>query len=303
VHSDGVRDPGRMLRDAADAGLDFLVSTEHNTNAANREPWPGGPGDPLVIAGEEVTTRHGHWLAIGLPDDGWVDWRYGPRDRVFARHADRVRAWGGLVVAAHPAVPVPSIGWEYGYRDVDAIEVWNGSWSLDDEASLYLWDRLLRRGRRVVAVGGSDAHSLAQRVGSPQTVVRAAELDTPALLGGLRRGRVYLAESAAVSLTVDADGAGPGDEAPVPVTVCAQVSGAPGTTLVLRTASGTVATAAVGPGGSQVLSGVIRDPAARYVRAEVRRRGGSLRGRMVALSNPVWLSPPTLPRPRRPVAA
>ncbi len=57
-----------------------------------------------MVAGEEVTTRHGHWLAVGLPPRGWVDWRYGPRDGVFERYADEVRAGGGLVVAAHPAV-------------------------------------------------------------------------------------------------------------------------------------------------------------------------------------------------------
>ena len=66
---------------ATSAGLDFIVSTDHNTSAANRA-WAATKNDGLeVIAGEEVTTRHGHWLAIALPPGGWVDWRYTPRLR------------------------------------------------------------------------------------------------------------------------------------------------------------------------------------------------------------------------------
>ena len=90
----------RWPRAATSAGLDFIVSTDHNTSSANRA-WAATTDDGLeVIAGEEVTTRHGHWLAIALPSGGWIDWRYAPRDGVFATYAARVRADGGLVVAA-----------------------------------------------------------------------------------------------------------------------------------------------------------------------------------------------------------
>src|ERR1700722_11812716 len=36
VHSDGERDPDELAAAARASGLDFIVSTEHNTNAANR---------------------------------------------------------------------------------------------------------------------------------------------------------------------------------------------------------------------------------------------------------------------------
>jgi len=89
-----------MAAAATSAGLDFIVSTDHNTNSANRA-WAATKNDGLeVIAGEEVTTRHGHWLAIALPPGGWVDWRYTPRNGVFATYAKRVRADGGLVVGS-----------------------------------------------------------------------------------------------------------------------------------------------------------------------------------------------------------
>ena len=298
VYSDGERHPGELVSDAQAGGLDFIVSTEHNTNAANRV-WPMcRTGSLLVIPGEEVTTRHGHWLAVGLPGRAWVDWRYGPRDRVFPRFAAEVREAGGLVVAAHPAVPLPGSAWEFGFADVQALEVWNGRWNVDDELSLRIWQRLLRRGRRVVAVGGSDSHGRHQRVGSPQTAVHAHELSVPAIVDGLRRGRSYVVRSSGVAceLTASCAGggahaAGPGQTLRVPpqtaVTVTAVISGAPGTNAVLVTAAGRAGRAAVTSGRARLQWEL--NASARFVRLEVREAQRGRPGAMIALTNPVWL--------------
>jgi hypothetical protein len=296
VHSDGQREPEEMATAARASGLDFIVSTEHNTNSANRV-WPAcRTGGLLVIPGEEVTTRHGHWLAVGLAPHAWVDWRYGPSDGVFPRFAAQVRDDGGLVVAAHPSVPLPGSAWEFGFDDVDALEVWNGRWNLDDELSLRIWQRLLRRGRRIVAVGGSDSHAEHQQVGSPQTVVHAEGLSTPAIVDGLRCGRSYLARSCdvALELTASCDGgvAGPGQTLRVPpgasATVTAVISGAPGTTVVLITAEGRVRHATVGP--SARLQWELDAASARFVRLEVREAQRRPLGAMIALTNPVWFA-------------
>jgi hypothetical protein len=59
VHSDGRRQITEMAEAATTADLDFIVSTDHNTNSANRA-WAATPHQSLaVVAGEEVTTRHG----------------------------------------------------------------------------------------------------------------------------------------------------------------------------------------------------------------------------------------------------
>ena len=303
VHSDGRYRPNELLSTARTAGLDFVVSTEHNTTSANRA-WAACRTDGLlVIAGEEVTTRHGHWLAIGLPPRGWVDWRYGPRDDVFAKCAAQVRNDGGMVVAAHPAVPLPGSAWEFGFRDMDAVEVWNGKWNLDDEVSLQIWHRLLRRGRHIAAVGGSDSHGAHQRVGMPQTVVHAAELSTPAVIEGLRSGRSYIAESSGVKLELtvtcsvgdDTLTAGPGQALvvppTVPVTVSAAVSGAPGTSLALITAAGCASRVAIGDSGAGQLKWTGAGAQALFARAEVRRPARGRLPSMVGLTNPVWLAP------------
>ena len=296
VHSDGERDPDELAAAARASGLDFIVSTEHNTNAANRV-WPAcRTGGLLVVPGEEVTTRHGHWLAVGLSPRAWVDWRYGPSDGVFPRFAAQDRDDGGLVVAAHPSVPLPGSAWEFGFDHVDALEVWNGRWNLDDELSLRIWQRLLRQDRRVVAVGGSDSHGEHQPVGAPQTVVHADGLSTPAIVNGLRCGRSYLARSCdvALELTASSDGgaAGPGQTLRVSpggsATVTAVISGAPGTNVVLITAAGPVRQATVGP--SARLQWELDAASARFVRLEVREAQRRPLGAMVALTNPVWFA-------------
>jgi hypothetical protein len=299
VHSDGERDPSELVSAAHAGGLDFIVSTEHNTNSANRG-WPAcRTGSPLVIPGEEVTTRHGHWLAVGLSAGAWVDWRYGPRDGVFGRFAAEVRQAGGLVVAAHPAAPLPGSAWEFGFADVDALEVWNGRWNVDDELSLRIWQRLLRQGRRVVAVGGSDSHAERQLVGAPQTVVHAAELSVPAIIDGLRRGRSYIVGSRDVACELTAscpsggEVAGPGQQLAVPpdsaVTVTAVISGAPGTTAALITAAGCAGRAPVASGRTR-LHWDLDAASARFARLEVRDGRRGRLGALVALTNPVWLT-------------
>ena len=297
VHSDGQRRIEEMAEAATMAGLDFIVSTEHNTNSANRAWAASDSGQLEVVAGEEVTTRHGHWLAVGLPPDGWVDWRYAPRDGVFTGYAAQVRAGGGMVVAAHPSVPLPGCAWEFGYRDVDAMEIWNGLWNVDDELSLRIWHQLLRQGRRIAAVGGSDSHVRDQPVGRPQTVVYADELSTQSLVDGLRKGRCYLTESSAVTLALGAsrDGGtaamGPGETLAAPhgadVTVTAEVSGAPDTSIAVVTDGGCVGRVKTDTSGTGTLTWTTSAGKARFTRVEVRRRARF--PSMVALSNPVWL--------------
>jgi hypothetical protein len=300
VHSDGRLETGDVAAAAKSAGLDFIVSTDHNTNSANREWATSVTDELLVVPGEEVTTRHGHWLAVALPPEGWVDWRYAPRDGVFGQYAAEVKSQGGLVAAAHPSVPLPGSAWEFGYRDVDAMEVWNGVWNLDDELSLRTWLRLLRNGRRIVAVGSSDSHGPHQPIGRPHTVVHADDLSPYCLVDALRRGRCYIAESSAVTVALtascgdDTTAAGPGETLLAPsdttVTVTATVAGAPDTTVAILTDAGCVARAKIDAGGVGSLRWISTPGEARFALVEVRNNNRARLWSMVALTNPVWLN-------------
>ncbi|PBC75369.1 hypothetical protein BX265_0023 [Streptomyces sp. TLI_235] len=214
VHSDGRRQPAEVAAGARAAGLDFIVSTDHNTSSSHGVWGPLAGPDLLVVAGEEVTTRNGHWLALGLPPGQWIDWRYRARDGAHRRFAGQVRQAGGLVVPAHPHCPYIGCPWKFGYEDADAVEVWNGPWTYDDESAVDGWDARLAEGARrgdptwLPAIGNSDAHSEPQVIGSPHTVVLADDLTRHHILAGLRAGRSWIAESAAVGLEFTAAGGG-----------------------------------------------------------------------------------------------
>jgi hypothetical protein len=298
VHSDGRRTPAELAAAARAAGLDFLVSTEHNTSSASLQWGEHAGEDLLIVNGEEVTTRSGHWPAWGLPAGTWIDWRYRAEDpRGFRRFADQVHDAGGLVVAAHPFAPCFACSWEFSYELADVVEVWNGPWTPDDEAAVTAWDSLLRGGRFVPAVGNSDAHNPDQVVALPHNVVLADGLRPRRLLDGFRAGRNWIAESSAVSLSYTAtDGertAGIGDRLRVDtgteVTFEVTVGGVPGTSVRLLNQNGPQWSQPVDATGSATVAWKTQSRYSKWVRAEVRRPAGAAEA-MVALTNPIFLA-------------
>jgi hypothetical protein len=300
VHSDGRRTPPELVAAARAAGLDFIVSTEHNTPSASLQ-WGDHAGDDLLIVnGEEVTTRTGHWPAWHLPAGTWIDWRYRAEDRDQLRRfvADVHRA-GGLVVAAHPFAPCFGCSWEYGFEHADLVEVWNGPWTADDEAAVISWDGLLRSGRFVPAVGNSDAHNPDQVVALPHNVVLADGLRPARLMAGFAAGRNWIAESTAVGLDFtlsDGSGqAGIGGRLPVdtgtPVTATVTVTGVPGTTVRFLNQNGPQWTQQVDASGTATATWTTQSRYSAWVRAEVRRPvpTATTPDTMVALTNPIFL--------------
>jgi hypothetical protein len=303
VHSDGRRLPAEVAVGARAAKLDFIVSTDHNTSSA-AGVWGefAGP-DLLIIDGEEITTRNGHYTALGLPAGTWIDWRYRAADGGLARFVQQIHRAGGLAVAAHPLATCVACGWKFGFAGLDAVEVWNGPWTLDDEAVIANWDNLLvagaRSGNWIPAVGDSDAHSEPQVIGLPHNVVYADDLDRRSILAGVRSGRVWIAESATVDLSLTASGrtrkAGIGQRLEVPddelVTIQLTVDGTPGATVRLITDQGVRMTMPLPPTGQGIVTWVTTARNSRYVRAEVRRPQPTptTSDTMVALTNPIFL--------------
>ncbi|WP_267244078.1 CehA/McbA family metallohydrolase [Streptomyces sp. PR69] len=308
VFSDGKRTPEEVAAGARAAGLDFINTSEHNTHAAHGA-WEGLWGDDLLIlTGEEVTTRNGHALALGTDPGVFVDWRYRARDNRFGHIARGIRRAGGLVVPAHPHAACIGCGWKFGFGEADAVEVWNGPYTPDDEVALAAWDSTLAaaaRSRRawLPAMGSSDAHREPQAIGVPQTVVLADELSRGAILAGIRAGRSYVAESCGVSLAFSAAGgrgrhAGIGERLRVaddtPVTVRLDVTGAPGCTAAFVTDQGTLHTEALPASGTGTVEWTATPQYATYVRAEVRHAPVTpgvpgLPGPLAAMTNPVFL--------------
>jgi hypothetical protein len=319
VHSDGKRLPGEVAAGARAAGLDFIVSTDHNTPASHGVWGEYAGPDLLIVPGEEVTTRNGHWLALGLPPGEWIDWRYRSRDDVFKRFARQVRRGGGLVVPAHMYCAYVASQWKFGFDDADATEVWTGPWTYDDEHAVSTWDQKLgeavRTGTRwLPAMGNSDAHSDPQVIGLPHNVVRADGLATDAIMEGIRAGHSWIAESASVKLDFTATGnggqAGIGETlkvpADAPVDVRLDVRGVPHGTVRIITDEGQMHQESLDASGTGTVMWRTTASLASYVRAEVRHpmadgspgQGNTmgealLFGPMAALTNPVFLTATT----------
>ncbi|MGW5545072.1 CehA/McbA family metallohydrolase [Streptomyces sp. NPDC003998] len=322
VYSDGKRLPSEVAAGARAAGLDFIVSTDHNTPASHGVWGEYAGSDLLIITGEEVTTRNGHWLALGLPPGEWIDWRYRSRDDAFGRFARQVRRGGGLVVPAHMYCAYVACQWKFGFDDADATEVWTGPWTYDDEHAVSTWDQKLgeavRTGKRwLPAMGNSDAHSNPQVIGLPHNVVYADDLATDSIMDGIRAGRNWIAESPSVKLTFTASGhgvqAGIGEKltvpADAPVDVRLDVQGVPHGTVRFITDEGQMHQESVDASGAGTVVWRTTASLAAYVRAEVRHpmadgspgQGNTmgdalLFGPMAALTNPIFLTATSAPR-------
>ncbi|MEV8041649.1 CehA/McbA family metallohydrolase [Arthrobacter sp. NPDC080082] len=315
VYSDGKRTPGEVAAGARAGRLDFMISTDHNTPASHGAWGPLAGNDLLILTGEEVTTRNGHYLALGLEPGDWIDWRYRARDKGFEQEAQHIHASGGLVVPAHPYCPYVACRWKFGYDDADAVEVWTGPWTADDEYAINTWDSMLAQsartgGRWLPAMGNSDAHSAPQVIGFPHNVVYAKALSRDGVLEGIRNGRSWIAESADITVdfgvAVGGRTAGVGERiAAAPdarVTVTAKVSGVANGVVRFITDEGQTQQFALPASGMGTCTWLTTPQLAAYIRVEVRHplpdgtasngtaMGTTLQlGPMAALTNPVFL--------------
>jgi hypothetical protein len=192
---------------AARRGLDFIAITDHNAMSqydAMRELQPYFD-KVLLIPGREITTFQGHLNFLGTTD--FLDFRLGsagvPTVNDLLRNA---RKLGALVSINHPRDPSGEIcmgcGWTPNpppdMKLLDAIEAVNGGSEMPAFSGIPFWEHQLDLGYRLTAIGGSDNHRPMRpldklgSVGSPTTVVYAANLSTPAILAGIRSGRVFI---------------------------------------------------------------------------------------------------------------
>jgi len=279
-YSDGDSWPAEMLHAASEAGLDFLGVTDHNNVAHQAEYGPGGGAWPIVIPGVEVTTYGGHWNAWGT--DRWWEFRE-PSGPAVERAMRAAAEAGALVSVNHPKPFGPA--WEYDtVGAAHAVEVWNGPWSGLNSLALEFWERRLRAGQRLTAVGGSDMHMLraadpdmrhSRGLGGPTTWVEAgAQPDVAAILGGMHASRTFVSASpAGPQLYLDR----------VEDELAVEVRGGQGSALVLI-GDGRVVEATAVLSDEQTTTFAV--PPTAYVRAQL----VSSTGEVTALTSPIWLA-------------
>lgn len=201
-YSDGDSWPGELRAAAARAGLDVLGLTDHNS--AHVGPHPGDGHHPFILHGVEITTYGGHWNVWGT--DTWHEFRRPIREATAAAMRAAANA-GSIVSLNHPRPFGPP--WSYG-DDLahHTVEVWNGPWDRLNWIALAYWEQQLRRGRRLVPVGGSDTHYLAPadpaaadplprpKLGEPTTWLQVnGEITAAGLLDALRHGRCFISHA------------------------------------------------------------------------------------------------------------
>jgi predicted metal-dependent phosphoesterase TrpH len=185
--ADGVADPEEMVQVARDRGLHGFAITDHNTCACvdyflqhglMRED--GLPVDNfLIIPGQEITTRAGHLLALGvrIPDLKGID----PADAVKIIHDQ-----GGIAVPPHPydyfragirEAVLDSIQW-------DALEVFNAATTLR-RCNHKAYEYALAK--KLPMTAGSDAHH-AEMIGVAYTILEVHEFSVQGVLQAIRKG-------------------------------------------------------------------------------------------------------------------
>jgi hypothetical protein len=236
THSDGSGTVPQIARAAKRAGIDVVLLTDHDTLAARRQGEERWYDDVLVLVGEEVSPAdRDHFLAFGI-------------DKEINRHltgpeiCEAVHHAGGFGFGAHPfsrgseRFKRPAIA--FGDRTcLDGVELWS---FLNDtgerlrgirdvarmiltpqraiggppEDNLREWDQLCQA-RRVVAIGGLDAHQFGIRLAGrvpirlmgyarafkqlhthvlvDEPLSRDLERDRARVYEALREGRCYIA--------------------------------------------------------------------------------------------------------------
>ncbi|MEX1253718.1 MAG: CehA/McbA family metallohydrolase [Dehalococcoidia bacterium] len=306
-HSDGYNSIDEYATAAGRRGLDFLAITDHNTCSHFEEIAARPLRDGLLlIPGEEVTTFWGHANVWGL--GRWTDFRVSD-DGGMQRVLDWVEERGGLFSPNHPKRGWP---WEFDkVRDFRVVEAWQGAWRFYNEESLAFWAERLDAGARVVAVGGSDCHSIPPAInlhpwtlGDPCTWVYAqGGLSEAGVLDAVRAGHVFVSEDPTgpfLELTATCDGRdylmGDAIDAPEGALVRFRLRyRGPAKKKLRLVRDGAVWQEVIAEREEQTLEFEAPLAAPGYVRAEAAGfRGRPERGEVVhALTNPLYLRPTT----------
>lgn len=206
-YSDGSGTHKDIAEAAMQTGLDAVIVTDHNVLVQGVEGYYRSPSSPtlkprrvLLLVGQEVhdqdrIPQKNHLLIFNAPRD-LSTLADDPQALI-----NGVNDTGGMSFIAHPWDPeAPAfnetdISWEaWDVEGYTGIELWNGLSELKTVVptklhglfyayfpqfigyapipeTLRKWDELMSHGKRVVAIGGSDAHAMHMSMGPLHRVI------------------------------------------------------------------------------------------------------------------------------------
>lgn len=190
TYSDGTGSHKDIADAALKAGLDAVIVTDHNVLVSGPEGYyKEGRRRMLLLVGEEIhdqtrLPQKSHLLVFNVRRELA---NFAPDPQILI---DNVRREGGLAFIAHPYDPEcppikeGDISWvDWQAQGYTGLELWNSLSELKIQGKSILhilfyiffpaflnhqpppehlikWDELLNSGKKVVAVGGADAHAL-----------------------------------------------------------------------------------------------------------------------------------------------
>lgn len=188
--SDGQYDIPTLAKKAKAKGLDFLAVTNHNNYSENFS-LPKIPGLTL-IPGVEWTHYKGHMNFFGVLQPFSGSFIANSQEEM-ERLIQEARKNGATISVNHPKCPLCPYLWE-SEDAFQLIEVWNGPMRKANRDAIAWWTELLKRGRKIPAVGGSDYHRVHQpvKIGNPVTAVYAKSPSAKDIMEAVANGRSYI---------------------------------------------------------------------------------------------------------------
>ena len=181
IHSGYSRDATasaiEIVKRCKSIGLDGIAITDHNEIKGSLEAYSVAAAEGIVVVrGVEVSAKEGHVLALGVGE-------LIPRGLTVRETVEKIRAAGGVAVAAHPGRFPSGIGIKRARTiDFDAIEVLNGGSSSRSNARA----NAVAKHRGLSMTGGSDAHGIEQ-IGKSWTIVEGTGEED--VISAIERGK------------------------------------------------------------------------------------------------------------------
>lgn len=180
IESDGGGTVEEIATAARASNLDFVILTDHGDGTESIPPRY--IDDVLILAGVEISTDGGHYIAVGMPQAPYP--LAGDPEGV----VEDVRRFGGFGIIAHPYSAREELRWQDFTLPVDAIEWINGDSQWRNagflsllSASLHYWFRPVGSLKSILH-RPTDSMNMWDAMASNEAIVAFAGLDAHARL-------------------------------------------------------------------------------------------------------------------------
>ncbi len=177
---------------AKEKNLDFIGLANHNNFAENLH-LPHIDGLTFVPA-VEWTHYNGHMNFFGVKapfENSFIANNKEEMHEIIS-HA---KGLGAVISVNHPKCRICPYKWD-DENSFDMMEVWNGPMRPANEKAIKWWTSLLKQGRQIPIVGGSDYHKPKQfaKLGNPITAVYSQSRGADDILNAIRKGNSFVTE-------------------------------------------------------------------------------------------------------------